>query len=115
MALALSGGVGCVLAYGQTSSGKTYTMEGIESCISRDLFDTARAIGKRLAPDVPENEDLFEFTVTFLELLGKRSTDLVDHSGAEVPIQEDKVRFLLGNHFCFVGSTQNRLATSDQG
>ncbi|SJK96965.1 uncharacterized protein ARMOST_00214 [Armillaria ostoyae] len=47
--LALSGGVGCILAYGQASSGKTYTMEGIESRIARDLFDAARVVGNRLS------------------------------------------------------------------
>ncbi|KAK0213292.1 P-loop containing nucleoside triphosphate hydrolase protein [Desarmillaria ectypa] len=80
--LVLSGGVGCILAYGQTSSGKTYTMEGIESRIAGDLFDVARV------------------NVTFLELLGKHATDLVeprdeiDVSGNivrnDVTIHEDK-------------------------
>ncbi|KAK0240830.1 P-loop containing nucleoside triphosphate hydrolase protein [Armillaria nabsnona] len=79
--LALSGGVGCILAYGQTSSGKTYTMEGIESRIAQDLFDAARV------RDV-------------LELLGKHATDLVEPSDKadasgnvvrkDVAIHEDK-------------------------
>ncbi|PBK95319.1 P-loop containing nucleoside triphosphate hydrolase protein [Armillaria gallica] len=97
--LGLSGGVGCILAYGQTSSGKTYTMEGIESRIARDLFDAARVVGNRLS--YGQNEaDFFEFSVTFLELQGKHATDLVepndkvDASGnvvrKDVAIHEDK-------------------------
>ncbi len=65
-------------------------MEGIEACISRDLFNAARSVGQRLAPDVGD-DDLFEFRVTFLELLGKHATDLVDQDKGEVAIHEDTV------------------------
>lgn len=116
--LALSSGIACILAYGQTGSGKTYTMEALEHRIARDLFVAARTIGARLlraeqaahrssgSVDVPEqvkSTDVFEFSVTFLELLGKRAVDLlespeglpVDAQGnpirEEVAIREDKV------------------------
>ncbi|KAJ7803795.1 P-loop containing nucleoside triphosphate hydrolase protein [Mycena olivaceomarginata] len=108
LSLALSGGVGCILAYGQTGSGKTYTMESVEHRIARDLFDQARIVGKRLllaqGGDVPtgaESGDIFEFNVTFLELLGKHASDLletteeVDAQGTpvrtEIAVREDKV------------------------
>lgn len=87
-------------------------MEGIESRVARDLFDTARTVGNKflsthqglVSPDaIPSGEDVFEFTVTFLELLGKHATDLVGPSGEkgdtedfvrrEVAINEDKARF----------------------
>ncbi|KAJ7233913.1 P-loop containing nucleoside triphosphate hydrolase protein [Mycena rebaudengoi] len=107
LSLVLSGGVGCVLAYGQTGSGKTYTMESVEHRIARDLFDKARVMGKRLllaqGGEHPASEtgDIFEFNVTFLELLGKHASDLlestteVDALGnpirSEVSVREDKV------------------------
>lgn len=115
--LALSSGIACILAYGQTGSGKTYTMEALEHRIARDLFVAAKHVGARLlqaeeqakATDEQADasteltpEDVIEFSVTFLELLGKRAVDLlepvedlpVDAQGStirkEVPIHEDK-------------------------
>lgn len=97
-----------MLAYGQTGSGKTYTMESLEHCVARDLFDRARLVGQRLlaaqgrVSDTPDASSIFEISATFLELLGKRASDLletpeaIDAQGnpvrAEVPIREDKVR-----------------------
>jgi kinesin family member 2/24 len=116
--LALSSGIACILAYGQTGSGKTYTMEALEHRVARDLFIAARHVGARLLraeeqakTKVDEGDtsalvnpsDVFEFSVTFLELLGKRAVDLlespeglpVDAQGnpirKEVPIHEDRV------------------------
>lgn len=106
--LVLSGGVGCVLAYGQTGTGKTFSMEGIESRVARDLFETARTMRSNFLlkengsiPDNEEDDNVFEFSVTFLELLGKHASDLVqpvnelDGFGnpvrKDVAIREDKV------------------------
>jgi kinesin family protein 2/24 len=107
LSLALSGGVGCILAYGQTGSGKTYTMESVEHRVARDLFDQARIVGKRLLLAQEGDRasadpgDIFEFSVTFLELLGKHASDLleateeVDANGnpvrTEILVREDKV------------------------
>lgn len=116
--LALSSGISCILAYGQTGSGKTYTMEALEHRIARDLFIAAGYVGTKLLEaearakgDEPTEEatykdplDVFEFSVSFMELLGKRGADLleqadglpIDDQGnairSEVPIREDKVR-----------------------
>jgi kinesin family member 2/24 len=105
--LVLSGGIACILAYGQTGSGKTFTMEGLEMRVARDLFSFAEEYGKNLLAKEQGSEDVhpspgsvYEFSVTFLELLGRRATDLVgegkeDTSGnivrPEVAILEDKV------------------------
>ncbi|KZT22519.1 P-loop containing nucleoside triphosphate hydrolase protein [Neolentinus lepideus HHB14362 ss-1] len=101
LTLVLSGGISCILAYGQTGSGKTFTMEGLEHRIARDLFTVAEIMGKRFAEaEGVEDHDIFEFGVTFLELLGKHASDLVeppedvDAKGEpvrkEVAIQENK-------------------------
>ncbi|EJD52874.1 hypothetical protein AURDEDRAFT_157430 [Auricularia subglabra TFB-10046 SS5] len=82
--LVIGGGVGCVLSYGQTASpgsGKTFTMEGFERLIARDLFKAADVAARRsytaeksLRFDTPEvsritADDGFTFEVTFLELI----------------------------------------------
>ncbi|KAF7798862.1 hypothetical protein EIP86_010089 [Pleurotus ostreatoroseus] len=118
--LALSQGTACILAYGQTGSGKTFTMEGLEYRVARDLFATADRVAARLAKLSADEQkpagsseaaaakcnDVFEFSVTFLELLGKRAVDLLepgeglplDMSGnpirKEVTINEDKASTL---------------------
>ncbi|KAK0462516.1 P-loop containing nucleoside triphosphate hydrolase protein [Desarmillaria tabescens] len=103
--LALSGGVGCILAYGQTSSGKTYTMEGIESRIARDLFDTARVVGNRLS--YRENEaDFFEFS-------GKHATDLVEPSD-KVDASGNAVRNDVAIHEDKAGNVRPRLISTIQ-
>jgi kinesin family protein 2/24 len=111
LTLVLSGGVGCVMAYGQTASGKTYTMEGIEHRVARDLFEHARVVGARWllaqgdAPHADANENnvegVFEFNATFVELLGRRASDLLEEPESfdahgnparkEIPVREDKV------------------------
>ncbi|KAI0684847.1 P-loop containing nucleoside triphosphate hydrolase protein [Cytidiella melzeri] len=85
--LALASGTACVLAYGQTGTGKTHTMEALEYRIARDLFVAAKKVGEELleaerkaASGLPLDceTDVFGFSVTFLELLGKRVVDLLE-------------------------------------
>ncbi|KAF7357928.1 Kinesin-like protein [Mycena venus] len=117
LSLALSGGVGCILAYGQTGSGKTFTMESVEHRIARDLFDQARIVGKRLLlaqggdPVAAENGDIFEFNVTFLELLGKHASDLLE-STTEVDAQGNPVRTEIAVREDKVGSVRPNLISS---
>ncbi|KAK7022292.1 kinesin-like protein [Favolaschia claudopus] len=118
LSLALSGGVGCILAYGQTGSGKTYTMESVEHRVARDLFDQARMVGKHLilaqggaeASDT-EAGDIFEFNVTFLELLGKHATDLLE-STEEVDAQGNPVRTAIAVREDKVGNVRPNLISS---
>lgn len=108
----VSGGIGCILAYGQTGSGKTYTMESLEERIACDIFKVATFEGQKyLAAErgvdvaIEEGAEVFEISVTSLELLGKYAVDLVEPSNEldtegnpirkEVPIREDKVRVSL--------------------
>ncbi|KAF7981278.1 hypothetical protein HWV62_34179 [Athelia sp. TMB] len=111
--LVLSGGIGCVVAYGQTGSGKTYTM-----------FDTAKSVGKRLLDSEGTNSSdgssVFEFSVSFLELLGKRASDLVashemDSDGEpirqEIVIRENKVGDVLPDLISTSVTSSEDLAT----
>lgn len=91
--LVLGGGVGCVLAYGQTGAGKTHTMEALEARIAHAIFPAAEALSERFLASqgvnsLPQDErgekNIFELSVSFLELLGKRAADLID-----VPEGED--------------------------
>ena len=92
-------------------------MEALEYRIARDLFVAAERIGGQLLeaerkargsaedliPEISDGTQVFEFTATFLELLGKRAVDLLepvdglplDDQGnpirKEIPVQEDKV------------------------
>ncbi|KAJ7671507.1 P-loop containing nucleoside triphosphate hydrolase protein [Mycena polygramma] len=84
LSLALSGGVASIFAYGQTGSGKTFTTESLEHRVARDLFDHARDVGERLllaqgrTVDIPDAAAVFEISVTFLELMGNRASDLLE-------------------------------------
>ncbi|KAJ7248978.1 P-loop containing nucleoside triphosphate hydrolase protein [Mycena rebaudengoi] len=81
--LAMQGGIACVLAYGQTSAGKTYSMAGLELAIAQDLFC--------LLPVDDTGKTQFDVYVTFLELLGNKARDLMhaDEAGKNIEIRED--------------------------
>jgi kinesin family protein 5 len=81
---------GTVLAYGQTSSGKTYTMTGYSSedpgIIPRmisDLFDF-----------ISNSDPSLEFTVkvSFCEIYLEKIKDLIDPNKENLRIQEDKAK-----------------------
>ncbi|KAH7105093.1 P-loop containing nucleoside triphosphate hydrolase protein [Auriculariales sp. MPI-PUGE-AT-0066] len=75
---ALNGGAACILAYGQTSSGKTFSISGLEERLSRDLFSLADSVSKKLieAHKDTKSAPVFDIEVNFLELLGKVANDL---------------------------------------
>ncbi|TFK33530.1 P-loop containing nucleoside triphosphate hydrolase protein [Crucibulum laeve] len=95
--LVLSGGVACVLAYGQTGAGKTYTMTSLETFVARSLFENATKLGAEMQSQVPQNtSDVFEITTTFVEIVGKSVYDLGGEHNADgdrkpVSIGEDKL------------------------
>jgi kinesin family member 2/24 len=83
-------------------------MEGLEARLARDLFSIAEQIGQRHAAADSSKEqtfetglDVFELSVTFLELLGRHAADLVEEPSEvdaegnpirqEVAVQENKV------------------------
>ncbi|KIJ53976.1 hypothetical protein M422DRAFT_201072 [Sphaerobolus stellatus SS14] len=96
--LVIAGGVACILAYGQTGTGKTFTMSSLELAIARNLFAEASKRGSELLPAeraTSDGSEAFEVTVTFLEIVGKTAFDLGSvASGGEkkaVNIGEDKL------------------------
>lgn len=86
---------------------RSYTMESLEHLIARDLFPAADKSSARLLQSTrnPEEQhdgakNIFEFYVTFLELLGKTAYDLIEQGynpddeaapRKPVDIHEDKV------------------------
>lgn len=101
-------------------------MEALEQCIARDIFYAAEALSARLlesqgkapshdakvvveeashADDPPvKGNNVFELTVTFLELLGKHAYDLVDSVGDD---EGNVVRKLVNIH-------ENKVCDSEQ-
>eukprot|EP01022_Parablepharisma_sp_SALTPOND_P000692 TRINITY_DN1042_c0_g1_i1.p1 TRINITY_DN1042_c0_g1~~TRINITY_DN1042_c0_g1_i1.p1 ORF type:complete len:1034 (+),score=97.83 TRINITY_DN1042_c0_g1_i1:4392-7493(+) len=88
----LEGFNGTVLAYGQTSSGKTYTMQGD---IDSDIF---RGIIPRMVETIFEAitraSETMEFTVkaSMIEIYNEKVRDLLDSSKDNLGVHEDKQR-----------------------
>ncbi|CAE6475731.1 unnamed protein product [Rhizoctonia solani] len=86
----LGGGVGCILAYGQT-----YTISSLEEIISRSIFTRAQSYASSRFPNshIPP-QDVFTVGISLYELLGNKATDLLSRGevgdGATVDIAEDK-------------------------
>ncbi|KAJ3127863.1 hypothetical protein HK098_005639 [Nowakowskiella sp. JEL0407] len=72
---AFNGGIGTIFAYGQTNSGKTYTISHICEFLKVDIF----------------TEDI-EISVSAIEILGNSATDLVS-SDSENPVKILEDRF----------------------
>ena len=98
-------------------------MEAIEHRVARDIFPAAEALSARfLASEsvtppasseakAENQKNIFEFTVTFLELLGKTASDLTDSAEQgrddegtiirkEVQVMENKVINTLSTSHC---------------
>jgi len=77
---------GCILCYGQTSTGKTYTMEGEEGCNRGLIPRTLETVFNALGPDEA-------ISISMLEIYMERLRDLLDpESEAELAIVEDANR-----------------------
>lgn len=79
---------GTVFAYGQTSSGKTHTMKGIEAepgIIPRAVRDAFRLIAEQ-----PERE--FLVRISYMELYNEEIGDLLSPENANLAVREDKER-----------------------
>ncbi|XP_051123947.1 kinesin-like protein KIN-7F [Andrographis paniculata] len=78
----LSGINSTIFAYGQTSSGKTYTMSGITECAVADIYDY---INKH-----PERKYVMKFSA--LEIYNETVKDLLCPDGAPLRLRDDSER-----------------------
>ncbi len=88
----LEGYSGTIFAYGQTSSGKTYTMEGILNDekdmgiiprINRDIFQYIEELNEQTEVQIK---------ISYFEIYNEKIKDLLDKGRVNLPIHEDKNR-----------------------
>ncbi|XP_009301044.1 kinesin heavy chain isoform X1 [Danio rerio] len=113
----LDGYNGTIFAYGQTSSGKTYTMEG-------KLHDAnGRGIIPRIAEDIfnhiyTMDENLeFHIKVSYFEIYMDKIRDLLDVTKTNLSVHEDKNRvpYVKGCTERFVSSPEEVMDLIDEG
>ncbi|CAJ0930047.1 unnamed protein product [Ranitomeya imitator] len=114
----LDGYNGTIFAYGQTSSGKTHTMEGklhdpqlmgILPRISRDIFDHIYSMDENLE---------FHIKVSYFEIYLDKIRDLLDVSKTNLAVHEDKNRvpyYVKGCTERFVSSPEEVMDVIDEG
>ncbi|KAL6224310.1 hypothetical protein ACLB2K_003165 [Fragaria x ananassa] len=76
---ALTGMNATIFAYGQTSSGKTFTMRGITENAVKDIFEHIR--------NTPEREFILKFSA--LEIYNETIVDLLKHKSGPVRLLDD--------------------------
>ncbi|XP_013867455.1 kinesin heavy chain isoform 5C [Austrofundulus limnaeus] len=113
----LGGYNGTIFAYGQTSSGKTHTMEGklhdpqlmgIIPRIARDIFDHIFSMDENLE---------FHIKVSYFEIYLDKIRDLLDVSKMNLAVHEDKNRvpYVKGCTERFVSSPEEMMDVIDEG
>nr|XP_046219061.1 kinesin heavy chain [Oncorhynchus gorbuscha] len=113
----LGGYNGTIFAYGQTSSGKTHTMEGklhdsqlmgIIPRIARDIFDHIYSMDENLE---------FHIKVSYFEIYLDKIRDLLDVSKTNLAVHEDKnkVPYVKGCTERFVSSPEEVMDVVDEG
>uniref|UniRef100_A0A8C7KSM0 Kinesin-like protein n=1 Tax=Oncorhynchus kisutch TaxID=8019 RepID=A0A8C7KSM0_ONCKI len=113
----LGGYNGTIFAYGQTSSGKTHTMEGklhdsqlmgIIPRIARDIFDHIYSMDENLE---------FHIKVSYFEIYLDKIRDLLDVSKTNLAVHEDKnkVPYVKGCTERFVSSPEEVMDVIDEG
>jgi centromeric protein E len=92
---AVSGLNGTIFAYGQTSSGKTYTMQGAGSIEdgSGDGGGVVHMAARDIFSMIEQNQDrIFLVRASFLEIYNEDVRDLLSNSKETLPIREDPRR-----------------------
>ncbi|XP_058249004.1 kinesin heavy chain [Hemibagrus wyckioides] len=113
----LDGYNGTIFAYGQTSSGKTHTMEGnlhdpgrkgIIPRIAQDIFDHIYSMDENLE---------FHIKVSYFEIYLDKIRDLLDVSKTNLAVHEDKNRvpYVKGCTERFVSSPEEVMDVIDEG
>jgi centromeric protein E len=92
---AVSGLNGTIFAYGQTSSGKTYTMQGAGS-IEDGTVDGGGVVhmaAKDIFSMIEQSQDrIFLVRASFLEIYNEEVRDLLSNSHQTLPVREDPRR-----------------------
>lgn len=113
----LSGYNGTIFAYGQTSSGKTHTMEGVIG------DDNLQGIIPRIVNDIFEyiwsmdEAAEFHIKVSYFEIYMDGITDLLDVSNKNLAVHEDKNRvpYVKGSTERFVSHPKEVMDIIDEG
>ena len=113
----MNGFNGTVFAYGQTSSGKTFTMSG------PNIYDTEmKGIIPRMVSTVfdgisQDSESEFLVKVGFCEIYLEKIKDLIDPSRKDLKVQEDKARgvYIAGLSEYYVNSGEELLQYMELG
>lgn len=113
----LSGYNGTIFAYGQTSSGKTHTMEGVienpekQGIIPRIINDIFNHIY-----NMDENLE-FLIKVSYFEIYNEKIRDLLEITNVNLVIHEDKNRvpYVKGISEKFVSNTEEVLTAIKDG
>ena len=100
---------GTVLAYGQTSSGKTFTMTGIME--DPVLMGITPRMVTHLFDFISNSSDQLEFTVkiSYCEIYMERIRDLIDISRKDLKVHEDKFKGV------YIGNLSESYVNSDAG
>ncbi|CAM9622605.1 unnamed protein product, partial [Discosporangium mesarthrocarpum] len=115
-----SGYNGTIFAYGQTSSGKTHTMEG-PSITDEELAGVIPRTVKEIFRSVAEAPDSFEFVIkcTYIEIYMEKIRDLLDAYNTKVnlPIREDKQKgvYVAGATEEYVTSAEELIGVMQSG
>ncbi|CBY41289.1 unnamed protein product, partial [Oikopleura dioica] len=114
----IKGQNGTVFAYGQTASGKTYTMEG------SDVFQSSKSgiiprVAHGLFQKIYEQPEHLEFIIkiSYVEIYLDKIRDLLDPSRVNLPVQENRVgtSFVKGASERFVASPEEVLQIIEEG
>ena len=113
----MNGFNGTVFAYGQTSSGKTFTMSGLNIYDEEMKGIIPRMVSTVFTGIANDSESEFLVKVGFCEIYLEKIKDLIDPSRKDLKVQEDKARgvYIAGLSEYYVNSGEELLRYMDLG
>ncbi|EGR34618.1 kinesin motor domain protein [Ichthyophthirius multifiliis] len=109
---------GTIFCYGQTSSGKTFTMEGPDNYTDETKGLIPRMMEKVFDLIINASEDQeFQIKVSFIEIYNERIIDLIDNTKQNLQVKECKTRgiYIQDASEIFVTSTYEMLEIMKAG